>query len=120
MKQGQAPEPWFTTMVDLYRLRSDFPGFREGDRRTADQPAGGYPGADERLSTFQHLARTAAGTRIVGTCIHRVDLSRRRSAPLHGSHTHFPDVRRRRTFYCTEALSIKHHGVRDECRHTGF
>jgi uncharacterized protein DUF4276 len=35
MRQDQRPESWFTTMVDLYRLPSDFPGLQES-RAIAD------------------------------------------------------------------------------------
>jgi hypothetical protein len=35
MKQDNAPDSWFTTMVDLYRLPSDFPSITES-RRIAD------------------------------------------------------------------------------------
>src|SRR5262245_5130558 len=29
MKQDRHPEVWFTTMIDLYRLPRDFPGYEE-------------------------------------------------------------------------------------------
>lgn len=33
MKQDQQPDAWFTTMIDLYALPDDFPGFEDCARR---------------------------------------------------------------------------------------
>jgi hypothetical protein len=54
MKQDQNPDACFTTMIDLYRLPTDFPGFEEC-RSIAD--------AVRRVETFEgHLARHLAET----------------------------------------------------------
>jgi hypothetical protein len=49
MKQDQRPESWFTTMVDLHRLPSDFPGLLES-RAIAD-PVERVEFLERRLAT---------------------------------------------------------------------
>jgi hypothetical protein len=34
MKQDRQPEAWFTTIIDLYALPEDFPGFEDCRRRS--------------------------------------------------------------------------------------
>jgi hypothetical protein len=48
MKQDQRPETWFTTMVDLYGLPRDFPGYQECD---------GIPVPDKRVRALEERFR---------------------------------------------------------------
>lgn len=54
MRQDPAPDSWFTTMVDLYRLPSDFPGIAES--RTIADPVRKVEFLEERFSSnLNHL-----------------------------------------------------------------